>query len=507
VRFTHALLFCLFGALSLALYFPALRGEFIMDDWGYITQNLWVTGAASPWQFWTTFQQTDYWPLTYTLYWLLFKLFGENPLGYHLINLAVHAFNGVLLFLLARRFSVQWPLWVALLFLVHPVHVQSVAWIVQLKTLLSTSLALLTLLAFCRYTQGDGRRWFLISLSAYALAILAKTSVISIPVIMIGMVWQKSRLEWLRLMPFFILSLLGGAVTLHVNSVNFIERQADVFHMNLGEQILVVIQNLVFYPKMFFAPINLSYMYPLRVPETYGPGLFLLAAGFLCLVLVLAVAFYRPWREYRFSIFSYLALLFPCLGFVAIPNMKLSLVADHWAYLPNIFMAIFLGLLIRIPNRRVWKVAIFMPLVLLSALTFRHATTFASEEAFWIRAREVNPKSAAPYYNLGVVYGRKDRVEESIDFYKLTLQRDATHYRAWFNLGRAYFIKAEFEKAEECFLKAIKLNQNLVSGYLALASTYEKVGSQEKAVEALEIGLQANPGDPELAARLEKFKN
>ncbi len=364
-------------------------------------------------------------------------------------------------------------------------------------------MGLITLLAFHRFIQEDGRRWYWISLSAFLLAILLKTSVIFLPLIMFGMI-RKRLGEWWRLAPFFVLSLLGGMVTLHVNSLNFLERQADVFHMNIGERLLVMIQNLIFYPKMFFAPLNLSYMYPLRVPEIYGQGLFLVAAGFLCLGLILAAAFYRPWREYRFPVFSYLVLLFPCLGLVAIPNMKLSLVADHWAYLPNVFMVIFLGILIRIPDRRVWKIAIFVPLVVLSALTFRHAATFASEEAFWVRVREVNPQSPVPFYNLGVVYGRQDKVEASIDFYKLTLQRDATHFRAWFNLGRAYFIQREFEKAEECFLKAIKLNPKLVSGYLALSSTYEKVGSQNQAVEALERGLAANPGDLELSARLRK---
>lgn len=478
-----------------------------MDDWGYITQNAWVTAATNPLQFWMTFQQTDYWPLTYTFYWLFFKAFGQNPLGYHLSNVAVHALNGVLVFLLARRFQLRWPLWVALLFLVHPLHVQSVAWIIQFKTLLSTCLALLTLLAYQKFNQGEGRRWLWFSLSAFLLAVLAKTSVIFLPLILIGLVGRPFRDSWLKLAPFFTLSLLGGLVTLHVNSINFLDRQSDVFHMNMGERLLVMIQNLIFYPKIFFAPVNLSYMYPLRVPEIYGEGLFLVAAGFFCLILILVAALYQPWREYRFFIFSYLALLFPCLGLVAIPNMKLSLVADHWAYLPNVFMVLFVGRLLQIPDRRFWKIAIFVPLALLSALTFRHAATFASEEAFWIRAREVHPNSPAPYYNLGVVYGRQDKVEASIDQYKLTLQRDVTHFRAWFNLGRAFFIKTEFEKAEECFLKAVKLNTNLVSGYLALASTYEKVGSPKQAVEILERGLAANPGDPDLAARLEKTKN
>jgi tetratricopeptide (TPR) repeat protein len=495
VRFTHVLLFFAFAALSLALFYPALQGEFIMDDWGYITQNGWVTGASSPWRFWTTFNQSDYWPLTYTFYWAFFKIFGEHSLGYHLVNVLLHALNGVLIFVLARDFKIRWPLWAALIFLVHPLHVQSVAWIVQFKTLLATALALATLLAFAREK-------ITLALGFFALAVLAKTSVIFLPVVLLGM-----NRDYRKLAPFFALSLAGGLITIHVNDLNFIDRSADIFHTNAAERALVMVQNLIFYPKAFFWPLNLSYMYPLRVPELYGASLWLVPAGILCLALIAAAVFYKPWREYRFFILSYLVLLFPCLGLVAIPNMKLSLVADHWAYLPDVFMVLFIGKLVRIPDTNRWRAALMVPAAVLAVLAFRHAATFASEEAFWTRAREVNPHHAAPYYNLGVVYGKQEKTGASIDQYKSAIQRDRTHDRAWYNLGRAYFIDRDLEKAEECFLQAVKINPNLVSGYLALAAVYDKAGSREQARRALEKGLAANPGDPELTGRLEAIKN
>lgn len=489
------------------LYYPALHGEFIMDDWGYITANSWVTEASAPWRFWTTFAQTDYWPLTYTFYWLFFKAFGENPFGYHLINIFMHALNGVLIFTLATRFKLRWPIWVALLFLVHPLHVQAVAWIVQFKTLLSTALALASLLTFQSYLDGKGRKHFALAILAFALALLAKTSVIFLPFVFLGLMGNRPRHRWASLAPFFALALIGGLVTLHVNHLNFNDRQADVFHMSFAERLLVIVQNLIFYPKVFFAPFGLSYMYPLRVPEIYGHGLYLIPAGILAAILLGFVAFYKPWRGYRFFILSYFALLIPCLGVVAIPNMKLSLVADHWAYLPDIFLVMFLGRLAQVPDTSLWRGGLMVPVALLAGLTFVHAGTFASEEAFWQRARVMNPHHAAPYYNLGVVYGKQDKVDASIDQYKFAIQRDLTHHRAWFNLGRAFFIRHEYEKAEECFLHALKINPKLVSGYLALSSTYQKVGSPDQAVKAVEDGLKENPDDRELTARLVELKN
>src|SRR5262245_2154884 len=110
--------------LVLAIYFPALRGEFIMDDWGYITQNPFITDTLSPFHFWFSFNSgPDYWPLSHTFYWIFYRLFGQEPLGYHLVNVVLHAVNGVLVFLLAQRFDRRMAVWAALLFLVHPVQV------------------------------------------------------------------------------------------------------------------------------------------------------------------------------------------------------------------------------------------------------------------------------------------------------------------------------------------------------------------------------------------------
>lgn len=478
-----------------------------MDDWGYITQNPWVTGADSPWRFWTTFAQTDYWPLTYTFYWLFFKIFGADPLGYHLVNLALHALNGALIFLVARRFDVRWPFWVALLFVVHPLHVQTVGWIVQSKTLLATFFALATVLAYQLYLTKEGRRWYAGALAAFACALLAKTSVVMLPLLLLGMAWNRPRREWIRLAPFFLLSLAGGLITIFVNDLNFQDREADVFHTGVAERLLVMTQNLIFYVKTFFYPVNLSYLYPLRVPEIYGPGLFLVPAGILTLALLAVVVWYKPWREYRFFVFAYLILLFPCLGLIAIPNMKLSLVADHWAYLPDVFMVIFLGRVLRVRDTTPWRAVLFVPVALFAVLTFRQSASFATEEAFWQRARVVNPMHAAPFYNLGTVYGKKNQTEDSIREYKLAIQRDLTHHRAWFNLGRAYFMTKDFEKAEECFLQATKLNPKLIIAYLALANTYQNIGSRDRALKALEKGLQENPGDHDLTARVNELRN
>jgi protein O-mannosyl-transferase len=503
VRFTPLRLFLIFAALSFLLYLPALRGEFIMDDWGYITQSSWVTESPSPAHYWTTFEQADYWPLSYTSYWVFYRLFGENPLPYHVVNVLVHALNGLLVLAIARRFGVRWPIWVALLFLVHPLHVQAVAWIIQFKTLLSTTMALASILFYQRFLQGEGRReaWF--SLAAFALAMLAKGSAIFLPFLLLAMTIRRPRRDLVFLLAFFALSVLGGLTTMMVNNLNFVDRAAPVFHMSVLERPALMIQNLFFYVKSFVLPVGLSYLYPLTVPS---PGAVLNVLILVSIVALGCLAWRYRWMRGRgLFLFGYLVLLAPGLGLVSIPNMKLSLVADHYAYLPDAFLAIFLGSIVATYDSRMFRTAMFVPLLVLAILGFRHARSFATEEAFWRRADEVNPGNAAPAFNLGTVYGKKKRVEDSIEQYRRAVQLDPAHDRAWFNMGRAYMLLHDAGNAEQCLLRVVSLNPRMTMAYIGLSQVYLITGRATEARQIVEKGLQLNPGDPDLAARLDQL--
>ena len=503
MRFTPARHFLAFAALSFVLYMPSLRGEFIMDDWGYITQSTWVTESPSPLHYWTTFEQADFWPLSYTFYWVFYRLFGENPVPYHVVNVLLHALNAALVLALARRFGIRWPLWAALLFLVHPLHVQAVAWVIQFKTLSSTALALASVLFYQRFLQGEGRRQAWFSLAAFALAMLAKSSAVFLPVILLVMTMRRPRRDLVRLLPFFILSLLGGLSTVLVNEWNVIDRTAPVFQMSLLDRPALMVQNLFFYLKSFLLPVRLAYMYPSTVPSLAG------AVDVLIVLSVLALGC-LSWR-YRwvhgrgFFLFGYLVLLLPSLGLVSIPNMKLSLVTDHWAYLPDAFLAIFLGAILPANDSRTVRILVLLPLLVLAVLGFRHARTFAGEEAFWLRAREVNPENAAPAYNLGTVYGKKKRVVDSIGQYRRALQLDPSHDRAWFNLARAFMLVREYEDAEQCLLRVVSLNPGMVMAYIGLSQVYLIAGRDAEARRIVQKGLELNPGNSELAARLDQL--
>lgn len=453
-----------------------------MDDWGYITQNSTVTEAISPLEFWTTLKTTDYWPLTYTFYWLEYRAFGQNPLGYHLINVILHSLNAWLVFVLARELGLGWAWFAALLFLLHPLHVQATAWIAQSKTQLSTLFALLTTVLFLR-----GRATW--AAAAFLLSLLSKTSALFLPFALMLLKRPTNKREWTALVPFFTLAALGGALTLYVNSIHFHDTNFPIFQMPWYERLIFIPQNLAFYLKSFVVPYPLAYLYSKPGPEVWA--WLVVVLGCLC------------WLRSRYFAI-YLLLLAPCLGFVTIPNMKLSLVSDHWAYLPDTFLVLVAaGWLGRIKNVRVGNAVATLVLCVCAVLSFEHSQTFATELGFWRHTLELNPQSAPATYNVAVALDKRNEFEEAARFYSMTVSLDPSHARAWNNLGRTQFLAGNLADARDSFANCIKAEPKITMAYLSLARVHMILLEPDKAREVLRDGLAANPGAADLQRALD----
>jgi len=491
----------LFLLLAAVVFYPSIHGEFIMDDWGYITTNAHITATSTPFHFWTFTPGPDYWPLSYTFYWIFYRLFGENPTGYHVMNVLMHALNTSLVFLVARFFVPRTALWAALLFLVHPLHVQAVSWIIQFKTLLATALVLGSLLAHLY-----GRRP--LSIALFAVSMLAKSSGLFFPFVLAALNWQPR--QWrgmlLSLWPYLVISLAGGLTTLYANHLHFVDLDAPVFNMKWYQHPMLMFQSMFFYLGKFFWPSSLSYIYPHLVP-----GLFAWWVGLYAILLMgIGLVMARVQWLHRDGVFfiCYLLLLLPCLGLITIPNMKLSLVADHWAYLPDVFMVIMVAqLLSQIPWPKTAHAGATLLCLALAVLSAKHAATFATEEGFWQRARELNPDSAVPAYNLGTALDKKGRTADALHMYKTAIGLDPFHARAWYNAGRDEFLLGNLAAAREGFSKAIQFNPLIAASFVSLAKVNMVLQQNEKALDVVTRGLIIHPEEPELLkfkAELEK---
>jgi hypothetical protein len=319
------------SALAIFVYWPASHGGFIFDDEALLTRNDMIRAGDGLYRFWFTTDAPDYWPVTNTSLWVEWRLWGLDPSGYHWTNILLHVANSWLAWRLMRAAGVTGAFVGAAIFLVHPVNVESVAWIAQRKNTLSMLFFLLSALAFER--AGSRRGMYRASLAAFVLAMLSKGSVVVLPPLLLLLAWWKhgriGRQDWLRIAPFFVI----GAILTIVNIWFQIEGDA-VRDITAIQRVLGAGAVLWFYWSKAVLPIGLSFFYPQWVID---PGsLRWWVPGLAALAITAVLLWKRRDARARPLLFAWLFVaiaLVPVMGFTDVYFMKFSPVADHYQYI------------------------------------------------------------------------------------------------------------------------------------------------------------------------------
>jgi len=347
---------------TLLAYSPSLPGSFIWDDNDYVTENPYVTDDPllardeALTKIWTPGETHQYYPLVYTTFWLEVKAWGLEPLGFRLVNILIHIASALLLWRICARLAIPGGWAVGMVFALHPLQVESVAWITERKNVLSGFFYLASALAYLRFHAG--RKWgsWAFAFALFGAALLSKSVTCSLPAALIlAMLWRRDRVgarELLPLVPFFAVGLLAAWNTAHIEHANVGARGA-LFEASFLERLLNSGRILLFYPWKLLWPEPLLFNYP-----RWDGGVTLVNAACLALVVALfawAAARFRAGRRGLFlALAFYAGTLFPALGFVNVYPMRFSWVADHFAYLATIgiFLAVIPFVRVRLGKDR-----------------------------------------------------------------------------------------------------------------------------------------------------------
>ena len=411
-------------------YLPALHGGFIWDDDVYVTNNPLLTAPDGLRRIWFTMDSpSQYFPLTYTVFRIEYALWGLNPAGYHGVNILLHAINALLVWRLLKRLSVPGAWLAAAIFALHPVQVESVAWITELKSVLSLFFILLTLFCWTEFVGERSRRfWYWLALGFCALALFSKTTACTLPAALLLILWLKKKpIDWRRLaqvVPFLAMGLGMGLLTVWWERFHQ-GTQGKLFSMGLLERILVASHALWFYAGKLFWPVNLTFSYPRWTIDPANPS----AYGWLAMGIGLGAAIYFTrrfvGRGVEVATLFYVATLSPLLGFIMLYTFRYTFVADHYQYVASIGLIALAaaGITIALKTKPFLKLACGGALLLtLGLLTWRQAGIYRNLETLWRDTLAKNPDCWMAHNNLGHLLRNQGRIEEAMEHYHKAIQ-------------------------------------------------------------------------------------
>ena len=503
--------------LTFLAYWPLQHNSLteVYDDWQYIVGNPHVTSGITRanvvWAF-SQFYAANYHPLTWLSHMLDYRLFGLDPGGHHLTSLMLHILNTLILFAFLRY--VTGALWrsffVALLFAVHPLHVESVAWAAERKDVLSTFFGLLTLFSYAASVRSGKKRYYGLCIILYALSLLSKPMLVTLPFLLLLLDWWPldidnlvdrciawvaslrkghwdgaSCLTSIRLLlaktPFFLLCIASCVVTVHAQRagsavVSLADFPMSVRLTNASTAYLLYIWKTIL-------PVGLSVMYP-------HPGTALLWKSLLTASVLLLITF-ACLRRLRFAPYLtfgwlwYLGTLVPVIGLV---QVGVQAIADRYTYIPLIGLFIALSWSMEAFHTKFRGARALIPagavLVVLSLifLTSRQVKYWRDDHTLFSRALETTTGNYIAHNNLGIYFARNRMFPSALDHFGKAIEIKPDYAKAYANLGKAHVDMGSPLKGIPLLDKALSIEPGLPTAFLGLAMAYATIDSLEPAI-------------------------
>ncbi|HEY3286255.1 MAG TPA: tetratricopeptide repeat protein [Gemmatimonadaceae bacterium] len=521
IAFALLLLVAVFAA-----YAPALGGGLVWDDSAHIT-----LGALQGWdgllRIWLEPGVTQqYYPVLHSAFWLEHRLWGDSVTGYHLMNAGLHAIAAILVAVLGQRLEVRGAWLGAFVFALHPVNVESVAWISEQKNTLSLVLALMAALAWLRFDASRARRDWLVGSGLFLLALGSKTTVATLPCALLVIVWWKrGHIAWRRdvapLLPWLVAGIAAGLTTAWIER-HVIGAEGTEFMLSPLQRTLLAGRALWHYLATFVWPASLVFTYPRWTIDARDA----VAYAYPAAIAAVAAVLWTVRRHTRAPLAAFLifaGVLFPVLGFLSVYPFRYAYVADHFQYHASIPLALLAAAGLAWAGDRVaagartgmrWAAAgatLVVPGVLilsLAVLTWRQAGDYRDAETLYRATLARNPSSWMAHHNLGRLMSRTPGgLEEAIAHFQLALALKPDHARAHYSLGVALQRAGRGREAVPHLQAAIRLEPNnrpLVANaeFLLGTEALRRPDGATEAVAHFEAALRLKPGVAETEAAL-----
>ena len=456
-------------AACLWIYQPVMHGDWLWDDDTLLTANSDLLTTQGLWNIWFNPATPDYFPLTITALWVQWRVFGLDSTGYHLVAIALHAAGALLLWRLVALMKIPGAWLAGMLFAVHPVCVESVAWISEIKNTLSLVLFLLAACDFVRWEGGAGRAAYWRAWVFFLLAMLAKSSVVMFPVAaLLFLWWRRGTVGWRdvgHLAPFFAVSFLLGLVTLYFQSARAIGAE-EIPLGGAGSRIAIAGMALVFYLGKLLWPVRLLPIYPRWEvdPPTlwqFSPWLVIAAA---------AVVFWRyrkTWgRDAMMAFGFFFIMVLPVLGFVKIAFMRITWVSDHFVHLPMIGPVVLVAAMaagaiqsLRGVSKTLLTASVAVVLCLLTMASRSYAAVWKNEDELW----------------------------------RHTLKSNWSAWQAHSRFGAREFARGNLQSALRHFTEGVRLRPDLAETHNNLASVLLRLGDAVGGVVHMRKALDNGP--------------
>ena len=514
-----AFLFC----VIVIAYLPALNGGFVWDDINHVTR-LELRSLHGLWRIWFDLGATQqYYPLLHSAFWAEHRLWGDAVLGYHLTNLVLHAVAGCLIVLILRRLSLPGAWLAAFVFALHPVSVESVAWITEQKNTLSTVFYLGSALGYLRFDRTRLRSQYFLALGLFVLALLSKTVTATLPAALLVIFWWirgrlRGRSDVLPLLPWIALGASAGLFSAWVER-RFIGAEGAEFALTFVERCLIAGRAIWFYLGKLVWPVDLMFVYPRWTVNSGAWWQYLYPLGVVALGVGLLLLS-RRWRGPLAGFLFFAGTLFPALGFLNVYPFVNSYVGDHFQYVASlgIIVPFAAGLVLarrRMPvvHRWVGPVLAGLLVAVLGTLTWRQAATYRDSQTLYRETLARNPASWLAHNNLGgELIGVPGGLNEAIDHFEAALRIKPDLSDAQYNLGLALSRSpGRLPEAIAHYEAALRIRPDYPDAHNNLGNALSRTpGRLPEAIAHYEAALRARPDYADahnnLAAALSKIE-